>query len=84
MTPMNRREAIKSSTALLGGVLVTSVALPACSPSESRRAADAPNAPTSALNAAYQTLIEDMFEEDGTPFLPGAQGFFNPFGWGVW
>lgn len=30
------------------------------------------------------SLIEDMFEQDGTPFLPGAEGFANPFGWGVW
>jgi Gluconate 2-dehydrogenase subunit 3 len=66
MAPMNRRDAVKTTTALLGGVLVGSSALVACG-----RAARAPGV----LNGDDEALIEDIADTllPPTPASPGAK-----------
>ena len=54
MHPMNRREAVKTTGVLLGGVLVTSAGmLTACS-------SEAPRTGSRVLSAADQSLIEEI------------------------
>jgi hypothetical protein len=66
--PMNRREAVKTTGVLLGGVLITSASLTACA-RETRRA----GAPV--LDAKDQALIEDIADTllPTTPGSPGAK-----------
>jgi hypothetical protein len=69
MPPMNRREALKAATALVGGVLVTSTGvLTACAP-ERRKAAPG------VLTLDDQELIEDIADTllPPTPASPGAK-----------
>jgi hypothetical protein len=69
MPPMNRREAVKATTALLGGVLITSNGfLIAC-------ARDASKAPSKALSLDDQSLIEEIADTllPTTPSSPGAK-----------
>jgi Gluconate 2-dehydrogenase subunit 3 len=69
MPPMNRREALKATTALLGGVLITSNGfLIAC-------ARDASQAPSKALSLDDQSLIEEIADTllPATPASPGAK-----------
>lgn len=69
MPPMNRREAVKAATALVGGVLVTSNGfLIACERTASR-------APSMLLTAADQSLIEEIADTllPTTPSSPGAK-----------
>ena len=69
MPPMNRRDALKATTALLGGVLVTSAgALAACAPE--RRAAAA-----RVLSDGDQALIEEIADTllPTTAASPGAK-----------
>ncbi len=65
---MNRREAVKTTGALLGGVLITSAALTACT-REPR------NVGVGVLNAADQDLIEEIADTllPTTPSSPGAK-----------
>jgi len=75
---MNRRDALKATTALLGGVLVTSTGvLAACSrePGESRDSSRAPDAASRALSAEDQALIEEIADTllPTTPASPGAK-----------
>jgi hypothetical protein len=65
---MNRREALKSATALLGGVLVTSIALPAC-------VQDSPRPTPGVLSADDEALIEEIADTllPPTPASPGAK-----------
>lgn len=64
---MNRREALKSATALLGGVLVTS-ALPACAPRS-------PQPASRVLSRDDQDLVEEIADTllPTTPASPGAK-----------
>ena len=66
--PMNRRQAVKTSGVLLGGVLVTSASLTACA-RESR------NLGVGVLNAEDQALIEEIADTllPTTPSSPGAK-----------
>jgi len=66
--PMNRREAVKTTGVLLGGVLVTSASLTACA-RESR------NVGVGVLNAEDQALIEEIADTllPTTPSSPGAK-----------
>jgi hypothetical protein len=66
--PMNRREAVKTTGVLLGGVLITSASLSACA-RESR------NAGAAALNADDQALIEEIADTllPATSGSPGAK-----------
>jgi hypothetical protein len=66
--PMNRREAVKTTGVLLGGVLITSASLSACA-RDTRRA----GAPV--LDAEDQALIEDIADTllPTTPSSPGAK-----------
>src|SRR5918993_1903223 len=77
MPPMNRREALKATTAVLGGVLVTSTgvtsvtlgaSLTACSP-ESRKTT------SGVLSADDQELVEEIADTllPTTPASPGAK-----------
>ena len=69
MTPMNRREALKTTTALLGGVLVgSSGVLLGCGPATRSRV-------PGVLSAADETLIEEMADTllPSTPASPGAK-----------
>ena len=69
MPPMNRREALKAATALVGGVLVTSTGvLTACAP-EPRKA------PRWVLTLDDQELIEEIADTllPTTPASPGAK-----------
>ena len=69
MTPMNRREALKTTTALLGGVLVgSSGVLLGCNGDTSSRA-------PGVLSADDETLIEEMADTllPSTPASPGAK-----------
>jgi hypothetical protein len=69
MPPMNRREAVKATTALLGGVLITSNGfLIAC-------ARDVSKAPSKALSLDDQSLIEEIADTllPTTPSSPGAK-----------
>lgn len=69
MPPMNRREAVKATTALLGGVLITSNGfLIAC-------ARDASKGPTKALSLDDESLIEEIADTllPTTPSSPGAK-----------
>jgi hypothetical protein len=75
MNPMNRREAVKTTAAVVGGVLLTSSgALAGCSrESEPQRATASANG--KALSDADQTLIEDVADTllPTTPRSPGAK-----------
>ena len=66
--PMNRREAVKATAVLLGGVLITSVSLTACA-RDTRRA----GAPV--LNTEDQALIEEIADTllPTTPSSAGAK-----------
>ena len=66
--PMNRREAVKTTGVLLGGVLITSATLSACA-RESR------NVGVGVLNADDQALIEEIADTllPTTPSSPGAK-----------
>ena len=66
--PMNRREAVKTTGVLLGGVLITSASLTACA-GESR------NVGVGVLNAEDQALIEEIADTllPTTPGSPGAK-----------
>jgi hypothetical protein len=69
MPPMNRREAVKTTTALLGGVLITTNGfLIAC-------ARDANKATGKVLSVEDQSLIEDIADTllPTTPGSPGAK-----------
>jgi hypothetical protein len=69
MPPMNRREAVKATTALVGGVLVTTNGfLVAC-------ARDSGGPQSKALSAADETLIEEIADTllPTTPSSPGAK-----------
>lgn len=69
MIPMNRREALKATTALLGGVLVgSSGVLLACNRDTPRRA-------PGVLSADDETLVEDIADTllPSTPASPGAK-----------
>jgi hypothetical protein len=65
---MNRREAVKTTGVLLGGMLITSASLAACA-RESR------NAGAGVLDAGDQTLIEEIADTllPATPGSPGAK-----------
>jgi hypothetical protein len=76
MAPMNRREALKATTALVGGVLVTSTGvLVACGRDdgerEPRKSATAP----AVLSADDQALVEDIADTllPATASSPGAK-----------
>jgi hypothetical protein len=66
--PMNRREAVKTTGVLLGGVLITSASLTACA-RESR------NVGIGVLTAEDQALIEEIADAllPTTPGSPGAK-----------
>ena len=66
--PMNRREAVKATGVLLGGVLITPVTLSSCA-RESR------NNGVGVLNAEDQALVEDIADTllPATPTSPGAK-----------
>ena len=66
--PMNRREAVKTTGVLLGGVLITSATLSAC-------ARDSSKAGVGVLNAEDQTLVEEIADTllPTTPNSPGAK-----------
>lgn len=69
MPPMNRREAVKAATAIVGGVLMTSNGfLVAC-------ARDAAQAPSQLLTPDDQSLIEEIADTllPTTPSSPGAK-----------
>ena len=69
MPPMNRREAVKATTALIGGVLITSNGfLVAC-------ARDSSRAPSKVLTLDDQSLIEEIADTllPTTPSSPGAK-----------
>jgi hypothetical protein len=69
MPPMNRREALKATTALVGGVLITTNGfLIAC-------ARDSSNAPSKVLTLDDQSLIEEIADTllPTTPSSPGAK-----------
>jgi glucoside 3-dehydrogenase (cytochrome c) hitch-hiker subunit len=69
MPPMNRREAVKATTALLGGVLITSNGfLVAC-------ARDSTRAASKTLTLDDQSLIEEIADTllPTTPSSPGAK-----------
>lgn len=68
MQPMNRREAVKTTAVLLGGVLVTSSALTACR-GEKRTVG------TGVLSAEDQALVEEIADTllPTTPSSPGAK-----------
>lgn len=69
MPPMNRREAVKATTALLGGVLITSNGfLVAC-------ARDSNKASSKVLTLDDQSLIEEIADTllPATPSSPGAK-----------
>jgi len=69
MPPMNRREAVKAATAIVGGVLMTSNGfLVAC-------ARDSTQAPSQLLTPDDQSLIEEIADTllPTTPSSPGAK-----------
>ena len=69
MHPMNRREAVKTTGVLLGGVLITSAGvLTACT-------SEAPRAGSRVLSAADQSLIEEIADTllPTSPTSPGAK-----------
>jgi hypothetical protein len=69
MPPMNRREAVKATTALIGGVLITSNGfLVAC-------ARDSSKVPSHLLTLDDQSLIEEIADTllPTTPSSPGAK-----------
>jgi hypothetical protein len=68
MPPMNRREAVKTTGVLLGGVLITSVGLTAC-------ARDSRNIGVGVLNSEDQALMEEIADTllPTTPTSPGAK-----------
>ncbi|HJP59611.1 MAG TPA: gluconate 2-dehydrogenase subunit 3 family protein, partial [Gemmatimonadaceae bacterium] len=65
---MNRREAVKTTAVLLGGVLVTSAGLTACR-------GDRRNLGTGVLSTEDQTLVEEIADTllPSTPDSPGAK-----------
>src|SRR5687767_7167442 len=67
--PMNRREAVKTTGVLLGGVLITSVNLTAC-------ARDSRTTGAGILSAEDQALVEEIADTllPTTPNSPGAKG----------
>ena len=67
--PMNRREAVKTTGVLLGGVLITSVNLTAC-------ARDSRTTGVGVLSAEDQALVEEIADTllPTTPNSPGAKG----------
>ena len=73
--PINRREAVKKSGVLLGGVLITSVSLTSCKRDEGRGTGDAGNAGAPVLNAEDQALIEEIADTllPTTSSSPGAK-----------
>jgi hypothetical protein len=66
--PMNRRDAVKTTGVLLGGVLITSASLTAC-------ARDARRAGAPVLDASDQALVEEIADTllPTTPGSPGAK-----------
>jgi hypothetical protein len=68
MQPMNRREAVKTTGVLLGGILITSTGLTACK-GETR------NIGTGVLSAEDQALVEEIADTllPSTPNSPGAK-----------
>jgi len=66
--PMNRREAVKTTSVLLSGVLITSASLTAC-------ARDSRNVGGRVLDAKDQALIEEIADTllPTTPSSPGAK-----------
>jgi hypothetical protein len=66
--PINRREAVKTTGVLLGGVLITSASLTAC-------VRDSRNVGVGVLNAEDQALIEEIADTllPTTPGSPGAK-----------
>jgi len=66
--PMNRREAVKTTGVLLGGVLITSATLSAC-------ARDSRNTGAGVLNAEDQALVEEIADTllPSTGSSPGAK-----------
>jgi hypothetical protein len=66
--PMNRRDAVKTTGVLLGGVLITSASLTACARETQRGGARV-------LNAEDQALIEEIADTllPTTPSSPGAK-----------
>lgn len=66
--PMNRREAVKTTSVLLGGVLITSATLTAC-------ARDSRKTGAGVLNAEDQALVEEIADTllPATPNSPGAK-----------
>lgn len=65
---MNRREAVKTTGVLLGGVLITSASLSAC-------ARESHNAGSGVLDASDQALVEEIADTllPTTPSSPGAK-----------
>ena len=68
MNPMNRREAVKTTGVLLGGLLVTSAGLTACK-------GDTRKLGTGVLSAEDQALVEEIADTllPTTPSSPGAK-----------
>src|SRR6059058_899085 len=68
MPPMNRREAVKTTAVLLGGVLITSSGLTACK-------GDSRNIGAGVLNAEDQALVEEIADTllPATASSPGAK-----------
>jgi len=68
MQPMNRREAVKTTGVLLGGILITSTGLTACK-GETRSIG------TGVLSAEDQALVEEIADTllPSTPNSPGAK-----------
>ena len=68
MQPMNRREAVKTTAVLLGGMLITSAGLTACK-GESRKTG------VGVLSAEDQSLVEEIADTllPATPSSPGAK-----------
>lgn len=73
--PMNRREAVKTTGALLGGVLITSASLTACKRDAGRGTRDGGSGFSPVLNAEDQALIEEIADTllPSTSSSPGAK-----------
>lgn len=72
---MNRREAVRTTGVLLGGVLVTSASLTSCKGEAGGGRREAGSAFSAALNAEDQALIEEIADTllPTTPNSPGAK-----------
>jgi len=72
---MNRREAVKTTGVLLGGVLVTSATLTACRRDEGSGKGEAGSGFSPALSTDDQALIEEIADTllPTTPSSPGAK-----------